>query len=42
MHHHRSVEDVYWEHVMTPYPSRESDIIYMLKPFFEDDLLAGL
>ena len=42
MHDHRSVEDLYWEHVMTPYPSRESDIIYMLKPFFEDDLLAGL
>ena len=42
MQHHRSVEDLYWEHVMTPYPSRESDIIYMLKPFFEDDLLAGL
>jgi glutathione reductase (NADPH) len=42
MHHHRSVDDLYWEHVMTPYPSRESDIIYMLKPFFEDDLLAGL
>jgi glutathione reductase (NADPH) len=42
MYHHRSVEDLYWEHVMTPYPSRESDIIYMLKPFFEDDLLAGL
>ena len=38
----RSVEDLYWRHVMTPYPSRESDIIYMLKPFFEDDLLAGL
>jgi glutathione reductase (NADPH) len=39
---HRSVEDLYWQHVMTPYPSRESDIIYMLKAFFEDDLLAGL
>ena len=38
----QSVEDLYWQHVMTPYPSRESDIIYMLKPFFEDDLLAGL
>jgi glutathione reductase (NADPH) len=38
----RSVEDVYWRHVMTPYPSRESDIIYMLKPFFEDDVLARL
>lgn len=38
----RSVEDLYWRSVMTPYPSRESDIIYMLKPFFEDDLLARL
>jgi len=38
----QTVEDLYWQHVMTPYPSRESDIIYMLKPFFEDDLLAGL
>jgi len=38
----QNVEDLYWQHVMTPYPSRESDIIYMLKPFFEDDLLAGL
>ncbi len=42
MHDHRGVEDLYWGHVMTPYPSRESDIIYMLKPFFEDDLLARL
>ncbi len=38
----QTVEELYWQHVMTPYPSRESDIIYMLKPFFEDDLLAGL
>jgi glutathione reductase (NADPH) len=38
----QTVEDLYWQHVMTPYPSRESDIVYMLKPFFEDDLLAGL
>jgi glutathione reductase (NADPH) len=38
----RSAEDLFWRSVMTPYPSRESDIIYMLKPFFEDDLLAGL
>jgi len=38
----RNVEDLFWRSVMTPYPSRESDIIYMLKPFFEDDLLAAL
>ena len=38
----RSAGDLYWQHVMTPYPSRESDILYMLKPFIEDDILAGL
>lgn len=38
----RRVEDLFWRSVMTPYPSRESDIIYMLKPFLEDDLLGGL
>jgi glutathione reductase (NADPH) len=27
-----SVEDLYRQSIMTPYPSRESDIIYMLKP----------
>ena len=43
MHDHRSVEDLYWEHVDdTLSLAEESDIIYMLKPFFEDDLLAGL
>ena len=26
------VAELYWNHIMTPYPSRESDIIYMLKP----------
>ncbi len=36
------VEALYWENVMTPYPTRESDIIYMLKPFIADDSLAGL
>ena len=38
----RTVEELFWDNVMSPYPSRESDIIYMLKPFFEDDLLEGL
>ena len=38
----RTVEDLFWDNVMSPYPSRESDIIYMLKPFFEDELLEGL
>ena len=27
-----SVDDLYRQSIMTPYPSRESDIIYMLKP----------
>ncbi|MFO7714454.1 dihydrolipoyl dehydrogenase family protein [Desulfosarcina sp.] len=27
-----SVDDLYHQSIMTPYPSRESDIIYMLKP----------
>ncbi|MDJ0801980.1 MAG: NAD(P)/FAD-dependent oxidoreductase [Desulfobacterales bacterium] len=35
-------DKLFWNNVMSPYPSRESDIIYMLKPFFEDDLLEGL
>ncbi len=38
----RKVDELFWENVMSPYPSRESDIIYMLKPFFEDDLLESL
>jgi len=38
----QSVESLYWENVMTPYPTRESDIIYMLRPFIADDPLAGL
>ena len=38
----QTVEELYWQHVMTPYPSRESDIIYMLKPFFEDDSVGRL
>jgi glutathione reductase (NADPH) len=42
MRDRRSADDLYWQHVMTPYPSRESDILYMIKPFIEDDILAGL
>ncbi|MDJ0721735.1 MAG: NAD(P)/FAD-dependent oxidoreductase [Desulfobacterales bacterium] len=38
----RTADRLFWDNVMSPYPSRESDIIYMLKPFFEDDLLEGL
>ena len=38
----RTVEELFWDNVMSPYPSRESDIIYMLKPFFEDELLERL
>ena len=38
----RPMDKLFWDNVMSPYPSRESDIIYMLKPFFEDDLLEGL
>lgn len=32
MKNHISVNDLYDQSVMSPYPSRESDIIYMLKP----------
>jgi glutathione reductase (NADPH) len=38
----KTADELFWDNVMSPYPSRESDIIYMLKPFFEDDLLEGL
>ena len=38
----QTADKLFWDNVMSPYPSRESDIIYMLKPFFEDDLLDGL
>ena len=38
----QTVDKLFWDNVMSPYPSRESDIIYMLKPFFEDELLEGL
>ena len=30
-----TVEKLYWNHIMTPYPSRESDIIYMLSPLLK-------
>jgi glutathione reductase (NADPH) len=32
MRNHIPVDALYHQSVMTPYPSRESDIIYMLKP----------
>ncbi|MGD8701666.1 MAG: NAD(P)/FAD-dependent oxidoreductase [Desulfosarcina sp.] len=32
MHNQVSAKELYRQSVMTPYPSRESDIIYMLKP----------
>jgi glutathione reductase (NADPH) len=32
MVNHLSVETLYLQSIMTPYPSRESDIIYMLRP----------
>ncbi len=38
----RTADELFWDNVMGPYPSRESDIIYMLKPFIADELLAGL
>ena len=38
----RTADELFWDNVMAPYPSRESDIIYMLKPFIADELLAGL
>ncbi len=38
----QSSAELYWNHVMTPYPTRESDITYMLAPFIADDPLAGL
>jgi glutathione reductase (NADPH) len=27
-----TVDDLYWQNIMSPYPTRESDLIYMLKP----------
>jgi glutathione reductase (NADPH) len=30
-----TVEELYWQSIMSPYPSRESDLIYMLKPLVE-------
>lgn len=30
-----AVGDLYWQSMTTPYPSRESDIIYMLKPLLD-------
>lgn len=36
------VEKVYWRNIMTPYPSRESDVVYMLRPFLEADAVEAL
>lgn len=30
-----TVNEIYENHVLAPYPSRESDILYMLSPFVE-------
>ncbi|WP_028315420.1 dihydrolipoyl dehydrogenase family protein [Desulfatibacillum aliphaticivorans] len=35
MMHGVSAEDLHAESLMTPYPSRESDVVYMLKPLIE-------
>ena len=35
MSNHITVEKLYRQSIMTPYPSRESDIIYMLKPLID-------
>lgn len=28
-----AADELYWQNIMSPYPTRESDLIYMLKPF---------
>jgi glutathione reductase (NADPH) len=39
----KTVTELHWDMVMSPYPSRESDVIYMLSPLLDfDDPLAGL
>jgi glutathione reductase (NADPH) len=30
-----TVDEIHWNNIMSPYPSRESDIIYMLSPFIK-------
>jgi glutathione reductase (NADPH) len=30
-----TVKELYWHSIMSPYPSRESDIVYMLKPLIK-------
>ncbi|MGA2403397.1 MAG: hypothetical protein ABSG91_17105 [Syntrophobacteraceae bacterium] len=30
-----STDALYWQNIMSPFPTRESDLIYMLKPFLE-------
>ncbi len=35
MRHDIPADEFYWQNIMSPYPSRESDLIYMLKPFLD-------
>ena len=35
MRHGIAADALYWQNIMSPYPSRESDLIYMLKPFLD-------
>ena len=37
MKNHLSVRELYHQNVTSPYPSRESDIIYMLRPLLNED-----
>ena len=32
----KTADDLYRDNIMSPYPSRESDIIYMLKPLLDE------
>ncbi|NNG00254.1 MAG: NAD(P)/FAD-dependent oxidoreductase [Desulfobacteraceae bacterium] len=36
MIHGSTVGELHWQSLMTPYPSRESDLVYMLKPLLDD------
>jgi glutathione reductase (NADPH) len=38
----KTVDELYWRNVMGPYPSRESDVTYMLDPFMEEDYLTHM
>jgi glutathione reductase (NADPH) len=41
MIYNQPVEEIYRNHIMSPYPTRESDVIYMLKALMDDDFPAG-